>query len=152
GRPCYAGGYCSRPAVRCKLPFLPSAAGAPVVQSSMPSRRALRDMGVLGSVSAMDGAIAAYMDVFAAVPKPPITQRPTRAAARAHQRDATWLLAPLRLPLRLLGVVDVRQLLAGIDGKRRIRRLHDIRADVLAREVERVFRDVLAPQLHLLRV
>src|SRR5690606_41026531 len=36
-------------------------------------RRALRDMGGLGSVRAMDGAIAAYMDVFTAVPKTPIS-------------------------------------------------------------------------------
>src|SRR5690606_25389642 len=52
-------------------------------------------MGVLGSVSAMDGAIAAYMDVFTAVPKTPIshsvrpaptvnTQRPTQVNAQTR--------------------------------------------------------------------
>src|SRR5690606_34733919 len=55
-------------------------------------RRVLRDMGVLGSVSAMDGAIAAYMDVFTAVPKTPISRSarpapPPRAALLPRVAD-----------------------------------------------------------------
>src|SRR5690606_39799849 len=73
----------------------PASPGRPQCGKSstpQPPRRVLRDMGVLGSVSAMDGAIAAYMDVFTAVPKTPISRSarpapPPRAALLPRVAD-----------------------------------------------------------------
>src|SRR5690606_37504296 len=67
-----------------------------------PRRRALRDMGVLGSVSAMDGAIAAYTDVFTAVPKTPIsrTARPRRLSPDPRADLGATSASPLQAPFQ----------------------------------------------------
>src|SRR5690606_18537385 len=88
--------------LRCTLSLqdafriLASASAGALSDAAPTPRRALRDMGVWGSVRAMDGAPAAAMDGFTAVPQTPISRRarpapttrtsPTRADATAHRQ------------------------------------------------------------------